>query len=31
MTFPDLAALFVFGSVLGPILFALFWPRKDCK
>jgi len=31
MTFPDLAALVVFGSVLVPILFVLFWPRKDCK
>jgi len=29
VTFPDLAAILVFGSILGPILFLLFWPRKE--
>jgi len=29
LMFPDLAAILVFGSILGPFLFLLFWPRKD--
>jgi hypothetical protein len=29
MTFPDLAALLVFGSILGPFFCLLLSPRKD--